>query len=334
MPAAAAPRLDSDSVACKRSWSGIVVARPEPTHAVYTDLAATSASSVWAVGYRKIEHGFYRPVLGRWDGQRWRELTLETRGRLDSITRLTPDDAWVQATIRDKVTLLRWDGQNLHPITIPPSEGVRNSDMHFTAADGHVWFQAGEKIWARTGSSWSALPVTSKPVAGSGWIYAGASGHLWWLGWYHRIYRHTGTSWQRTTTPTTTDDPVYEHLTVTASGNTWVVGSLGDPWKLSEPIAYRWSGKTWTPLRLPEQLGSWEATRIAETAKGEIFVLLYHYDDDDGRRLTRLLHFDGRRWKIVSLPVRVFGDPLATLESAGDDLWIAGNRSILRYACS
>ena len=59
-----------------------------------TAIHGSSPRDVWAVGYRTKAFG-KGPLCMRWDGSRWSEVEVPTRGGLVDVRAVGPDETWI-----------------------------------------------------------------------------------------------------------------------------------------------------------------------------------------------------------------------------------------------
>src|SRR4051812_25615098 len=76
----------------------------------YRTVWSSPNGDVWIGGERRRERASH-PLLGHWDGYRWRERSFREFGIVDSVTgRRAGADVWMAST---RASLLHWDGHRL-----------------------------------------------------------------------------------------------------------------------------------------------------------------------------------------------------------------------------
>jgi hypothetical protein len=100
------------------AWSIVPTPQVRGAHtAVLGDLAAVSATDVWAVGYFVEAHGSTQPLTEHWDGTAWSVVPTPSPGPgsiLWGVAVDAHDDAWAvgETDVASEPLAERWDGSS------------------------------------------------------------------------------------------------------------------------------------------------------------------------------------------------------------------------------
>lgn len=305
-------------------WS-IVDSRIAGESSALSGVAATSANDIWAVGSYTVtdpvdQYRRSRPLLLHWNGKAWTQFDGPAIGGLNSVTAISPDDAWAIGGI--------WSGD-------PETESLL---LHW---DGKAWTEAlGSRMQMGTGGGLRAITATATDDV---WIVGGGPSPL--------IQHWDGKTWRRMATPTRSD-PVMGGLFGVAAvgpGEIWAVGGQDTPgWPVAneESMILHYanvpcpagtaqpsitSSAALTPTITGECTPGWtvvnspnvdqrtkpsnELTDIAVISATDIWVV----GSADQSALT--MHWNGKDWSVIPAPGFGFSRVAAV---ATDDVWAIG----------
>lgn len=191
-----------------------------------TDIWATSASDVWAVGDESI--------AAHYDGTSWTGRSIGSSFN-SSVWASGPDDVYVMGTF----DLVHYDGSMWTEI-----------DLDNGAGDGQVWGTSASDVWVMTdsyamshfdGSAWETIETVDF-VGDLAAVWGPAPDDLWAAGSAGSIAHYDGDSWDEVTHQRI--GAPYLRLFVaihgSSSSNVWAVGrQLGEGG--STPIVYRYT---------------------------------------------------------------------------------------------
>ena len=217
------------------SWG--VVPSPNPGWAnLLHGVAASSATDVWAVGYRWNNYSTWEPLILHYDGATWTasDQSEHQYGQLFSVTALAEDDVWAVGVVGVS------------------SIGIQGLALHWD------------------GTSWTRLPIPTEPtgyivlrgVSGAG------SNDVWAVGDHKyenlwgsvlssaRTYRWDGSSWTKVLPGVFGQDSRMYGVDVVSSHDAWAVG--GEPGPFGSGVAFRyvtvhWDGVEWSNVENPNK---------------------------------------------------------------------------------
>jgi hypothetical protein len=140
------PQTVASAAAC--AWVKEVVPTPRDNAALLSDVAALSASDVWAVGSHYDRRQMGHPLALHWDGTRWSVSHTPNDGplgaRVDGIAAVSPTDIWAvgvtranEPDIMPRPFVMHWDGTSWSIVPTPLVEGGLTA-VAASATDG-VW---------------------------------------------------------------------------------------------------------------------------------------------------------------------------------------------------
>lgn len=269
-------------------WSRMSV--PAPTGSSLSSLAALSPNDIWAVGHTDYGSGVVNSspqpshtLIEHWNGARWSlvaspDLLPGTRNDLQSITPITPNDAWAVGGANDGLSksgytsgasplLEHWDGTRWQVVALPTIQNAGlNSAVALNAND--VWAVGNSSVndgndalpllihW--DGQSWSQVAAQNVNGGGLGRllkITADASHHLWTLGFDQSglpllLSLNNGTWVSLPVPPNATDTATFYNqfwsISATSSQDIWLAGEMVLPGDNTfSPLVEHWDGHQW-----------------------------------------------------------------------------------------
>ena len=260
----AASPTATGTVAASAAWATAEGARLSG-NAALLDVAATGPRNAWAIGYQdSAEDREGSPAALRWDGSRWREVTLPAGAfHLEGVSASGPDDAWVVGNGRNAFAA-HWNGQSW---TRQRPFGVTEDYLlNGVATDGgKAWF-AGNGPAGGVVLEWKDREFHNVLNAG-GTLRAitARAGHVWAVGASEKrtplIWHRTDNgTWETTETPEIPEGGLNRVWQISPS-DVWAVGEItAGPDNLevryAQPLVLHWDGSRWTRVEVPVPRGT------------------------------------------------------------------------------
>ncbi|GIJ61281.1 hypothetical protein [Virgisporangium aurantiacum] len=122
------------------AWSEVPIAgTPTDTTTYLYGVSASSATDVWAVGYRPgAGSGAY---VARWNGTTWNTVTAPAMGTLRSVSARAANDVWVTGYDANGAAVGHWNGSawTVTPVTVTGGVGVPLVDTIAATGPGSAW---------------------------------------------------------------------------------------------------------------------------------------------------------------------------------------------------
>jgi hypothetical protein len=142
-------------------------------------VAASSASSAWAVGDHpgSSAHPFGRPLVARWDGTSWSQVTVggaPAGWQVTGVSVSGPNNVWLLGNVSGVAEVARWNGKGftlgqprLPAGAIPTSIATTSASSTWVSAyvPGPVGSGAARMVVSHwNGHSWRSTPLTSLAI--------------------------------------------------------------------------------------------------------------------------------------------------------------------------
>jgi hypothetical protein len=285
-------------------------------------IEADRQGRVWAAGDR-IHRGANHPLVGLWDGRRWREREFwRIRGTFQEVAVTPEGEMWAVGNAGLVV-----HGKSLRSLKVERLPKTRNERGWVAAtADGHVWVGTGSALYERLASGkWDQVSDASR-------VYRGPKGRLWSIGWDKTspINRWTGTTMQKTATPRL-HDPDLNGIAVAPDGDALAYGA--EFWldsRRMRPLVLSWTGERWVRAAAPPLTRPGEIQALAWSSPTNVWATVMYWGGE-----YHLFHRDANGWKEVQ-PASPTSGTVTTngnlaLAPSGD-LWIASG-GVTRLRC-
>jgi photosystem II stability/assembly factor-like uncharacterized protein len=237
----------------------------------WSDWKFTSQSGLLDVCMISSQDGWAVGNLGlilHWNGSVWQRVPSPVGYDLHSVSMASSDNGWILGAAG---TVLQWDGVNWSSYSLPlPHTQIKS--IHMISPDNG---------WA-VGESWSID---------------------WWTGdpynYLQNIFRWNGESWSIVRQ---SNESALSSIFMLNSNSGWVVGEGG--------LILRWDGVSWSSVVSPTKFRLNEIFMLNGTdgwavgANGNNYFMMAN-----GTLLTSgndpgtVLHWDGRKWTLVSSPI-------------------------------
>jgi hypothetical protein len=311
------------------------------------DVAAISASDIWAVGS-------FGTLLEHWNGASWSLANANAPGgtQLFGVAAVASADVWAVGSTPqtyDQALAEHWDGAQW---SVAPGTAVGTGSRLYDVAalaTNDVWavgsfFSPATNNWEQplvehwNGASWSVVPSpsigTSSVLRG---VVALAPNDIWAVGdtyttQYQTLVLHwNGANWIRVPSPNV--GPYGNGLfgvTVVAANDIWAVGTFNNT---GATLTLHWNGTAWSVVPSPNSTNPYNALlAVSAVSSHDIWAVGFSEyvvpvgEDFEYHDLGLLMHWDGAHWSLVSSAQPNTGDNrrngVGTLPSG--EAWVVG----------
>ena len=298
---------------------------PSPNASDYSnslnDVAAISASDIWAVG------SFGTP-LEHWNGASWSlaNANAPLGTQLFSAAAVASADVWsVGSTPQtyDQALAEHWDGAHwsvtsgtavgtgskLYDVAALAATDVWAAGSFFSPATNN-WEQPLVEHW--NGASWSVVP---SPSIGTSSVLRGvaalAPNDIWAVGdtyttQYQTLVLHwDGTNWSRVSSPNVGPygNALYR-VTALAANDIWAVGEANNS---GSTLTLHWDGARWSVIPSPNSDNLYNILLdVAAVSSDDIWAVgrstyaIPVGEDEEYHDVALLMHWDGAHWSLVA----------------------------------
>src|SRR5262249_46184955 len=279
---------------------------PDTLHADFVslgDIAAVSATDVWAVGSYGYQVAYQPGPLDRsgtlimhWNGQNWRIVPSPNPGHnyndLGAIAAVSANDVWAAGFNNDAIgksqpLLLHWDGATW-TVASPPQVGGELHDIAAIAADD-IW-AVGETPGRQSltihwdGRQWTPVPAPNGcPLSG---VAASGTNDVWAVGsgtltpsceptpchWDGQTCRRVPYSY-----PAEAVD--FDDITAFAPNDAWLVGSYQYA-DMPRAVVAHWDGRAWSTIPAPTFAKFQKFETLTKAAGGEVWMAGFATEDE------------------------------------------------------
>jgi hypothetical protein len=263
------------------------------------DVAADAPGDAWAVG-ETYEHGATPPpLIVRWNGNSWAQVTLPapvlaavSDSVFESVSASSPRNVWA---FSDTTRWLRFDGSRWTSGRLV--KPTRSGQVLITS----VLALSKTDVWAFGGK------LTS---TGQG----GYAAHF------------DGSRWTPTPVP---GKGLIDGRSAVAAGDVWAVegSALGIRPGPGAGALVHWSGRTWHQVRLPGALSNAQLSSVLARSDKDVWVGGATGNAKNGTT-EAVGHWNGRAWAVTRIPARATPKKFAVTGLAPDGkggLWAIGN---------
>jgi plastocyanin len=350
---------------CALAWSVVASPNVGTRDNFLLDMAAVSASDIWAVGY--YYNGFASQTLAEhWDGTQWSVVPSPNVGTgtsvLHGVAAVRANDVWAVGYTGTQTVVEHWNGTQWSIVGSPNVGagfngllGVMVVSANDIWAVGHYYAPAGGAyrtlIEHWNGASWS---LVSSPNTGSddnflwGGMGAIAASDIWAVGSYGTngsrrtlVLHWNGTTWSTVPSPNVgTSENRLQGAAAIAANDVWAVGFYGIA-PNEQTLIEHWDGTAWSIVPSPSPgTARSELLDVAAVSSGDVWAVGFA---GSGTLGTLTEHWDGTQWSVVTSPSQPGTDVLEAVAAISDSyVWAAGeyvNNNLyrtltLRYAFS
>jgi hypothetical protein len=289
-----------------------------------SDVSASSATNVWAVGKHGNINGF-QPVVIRWNGQTWKRIPPPPSfTEITNVYAFSPTSVWVSGPWKTDtdfgVGLAHWNGSTwaIHHVNdhgnLADIDAISPTDI-WAAASSNTQLSCPSERW--NGHNWFSVTISSCPAPGvlvsnSADVAAISDDDVWVLeqggnnGFDLATAEHwNGQSWTSTPLPSWGNYSWAYGISATSAGNVWVAGTAqaDNPPSTNFGWAARWDATsgTWIPYRQPE-FGLWHGFRdVAAASPSSVWAVGVRLNEEFRTR-TYTAHWDGAGWTDLGGP--------------------------------
>jgi hypothetical protein len=274
-----------------QAWSDVPSPSPGDIETNLLDVAALSATDLWAVG--SADQGT-DTVVEHWNGSDWSVVASPDVGHdneLQSVAAQAPDDVWAvghtwPAPDGSSGTLVEhWDGSKWRVVP-SPSQGDRSHLYGVTAA-------GPDDVWA-VGSTEATIGAAPTVL----------------------VEHWNGSSWQIIDAPAFHGSEL-EDVTALSANDVWAVGWRFGPKYQSRGLIEHWDGNTWTVSHAAgHHPGYTTFNAVSGTGPDDVWAV--------GRPIE---HWDGSSWSVAKGTPPFAGTSLLDVSALSRKVaWVAGGR--------
>jgi hypothetical protein len=130
------------------SWKVVASPDPGPLGNVLASVAASSASSAWAVGDYFAKGSIAQTLIVRWNGKTWKRVVVPSLDResvpggLQGVTVVSAKDAWAVGSYTDvgtRTLITHWNGKTWTRVPSPNLGDLSHLKGVAASAPGNVW---------------------------------------------------------------------------------------------------------------------------------------------------------------------------------------------------
>jgi hypothetical protein len=228
-------------------------------------VAATSASSAWAVGSAGSSRILSTTLIEHWDGRTWKHVPSPAPqpgcggcqfpgDSLFGVAATSASNAWAVGTTGRGALIERWDGTSWRWVR-GPAAAAPGGALHAVAARSATDAWAVGTIDGTTltehwdGKTWTRVPSPSPARAVAGNVLTSvatiSASDAWAAGYAgnNTVLLHwDGRSWTGVPAPSPGAEPEFLGVAATSAHSAWAVGLGGG----DHTLIVAWDGTTWT----------------------------------------------------------------------------------------
>ncbi len=345
--AAALPTAASASASCAASWT----VTPSWTHddAFLFQVGSDGAGDAMAAGWRYILNTAYKPLILKWNGQKWVPMSVPARDKnsilagiaVDSATSAVAIGTWAPRSSdnsRAFAEVLSSAGWTIsYPVTL------RNGSAYLTTELGHLASTSPSNVWAvgsYISASHTSVPLIEHFDEGSWTVsndslvgsYSGLADvatnepdNAWAVGGEVQngvpsslVEHWNGSGWQVVSSPVVGTSSGLSGVAISSTNDVWAVGRSYDG-SITVPIAMHWDGAQWStvPVPNPTPFGGY-LNSVTVVGPNDVWAFGAEQVDQFAAAFAPLIeHWDGTAWSVVpDAPESTPGGDSGYLESS------------------
>jgi hypothetical protein len=309
------------------------------------DVAAHSASDVWAVGLDPSGS-----LIMHWNGTAW--TSSSEPGFLEGVAVTSPDNAWAVGGSNwfdpNATVVYHWNGSDWgrQPSPNPPSGGTLNGVAAASASNAWAVGQTGPGPGEGTapsdrtliehwnGTAWTTVPSPTPTTTGSLTRVAVVSpSDAWAVGWTspgsgtNALTEHwNGTAWTVVPVPASAGTGIQLNaVTAISARDAWAVGTTTTGPALHGVILH-WNGTTWKRAATPANQPDGYLFGVSASSASNIWAVGQSNSHNcNPGCYTIIEHWNGCMWTVVPSPNRAYLNVLegVTIISR-DNAWAVG----------
>ena len=301
------------------SWS--VASTPNPGGSnqcgngnVLFDVAASSATNVWAVGYY-YSCSLLKPLAMKWNGSQWTVYSTPIPGT---------------------------SGNNILNGVAVTSTGDWWAGGYYEANNG----APTPLIMRSRGTSWAQVTGATVPGATSNvlnTVAVAGPNDIWAAGTYYdpptgltetMVQHWNGSTWSIVPSPSPGNylANVINQLVAVSPTDVWAFGYYDDNVTGRVTLIEHWNGSAWSIVPSPNGSVSYFSANelngaVALSANDIWAVGHWRSDGTNQEKQTMTLHWDGSSWTLLPSPTRGMASNLNSIATTGGGLWAVGETS-------
>lgn len=340
------------------NWSIVQSPNVGSNNTVLSAVTASSANSVWAVGYYETSNYVEQTLIEYWNGANWQVVSSPNGGSqnnvLSGVAVVSARNIWAVGYYlsfnQDSQSLaLHWNGSHWS-FAQNPNAGVSPNYLSGIAAvsASDVWAvgdyfnsitfasQALALHW--NGTRWSIVPSpnfasTSQTFENDLYgVAAVSSNNVWAVGYYTNTSDQTltehwnGSHWS--VVPSPNPSGTYDHylygVAAASADNIWAVGNSDS----SQTLIEQWNGSQWNIASSPSPgTTSNELQGVTALSSKDAWAVGYYEDVNSSVSQTLIEHWDGSSWQVVPSPNpsgSLYNDLYGVAAVSANNIWAVG----------
>ena len=304
-----------------------------PPNSELLGVAATSASSAWAVGATLGRRG--QALVMRWDGTSWTHSPIARPAKgsaLRAVAALSARDAWAVGSVGPgtemRPYILHWDGTAWRRVPVPKmSESAQLTGVAVVSARD-AWAVGGPHgalILHWNGITW--LTVPSRWSAGHGWlfgVFARSASDVWAVGTagFNSLILHwNGVTWTRLGGPRFGRyGSNIVGVDAVSPRQTWLVGET----RSGLPLILRWNGAGLRQLARPPPPAGGGLASVSAVSASQAWAVGTGGSRHQPSR-SWIMRWQGHGWRSVPGPRQIANATLRSVAAvSANNVWAVG----------
>jgi hypothetical protein len=309
------------------------------------DVAAVSASDIWAVGLNPSGS-----LIMHWNGTAW--TSSSEPGFLEGAAATSPGNAWAVGGSNwfapNATVVYHWSGSGWtrQPSPTPPSGGTLNGVAATSASNAWAVGQTGPGPGGGTGPSdrtliehwngtaWTMVPSpTPTTTGGLSRVAVVSPSDAWAVGWTstgtgtNALTEHwNGTAWSVVPVPAPAGTGLQLNaVTAISADDAWAVGTTTAGPAL-HGIILHWNGTTWKRAATPAHQPDGYLMGVTASSASNVWAVGQSNSGNcSGNCNTIIEHWNGCMWSVVPSPNRAYLNVLEGVAIVSrDNAWAVG----------
>jgi hypothetical protein len=139
------------------------------------------------------------------------------------------------------------------------------------------------------------------------------------------IEHWNGTAWRVVPGPALGQSSVLSGVAIVSASNAWAVGSYqGNTARQDQTLIEHWNGRSWSRVPSPRPGGESWLTAVAVISSRNAWAVGAYADQVGGRNKLLTVHWNGKTWRPVPVPVTSTGVLSGVAATSWSDVWAVG----------